>query len=66
MARRHLERNEKLNLQQLTELRNRLAAMPRSELDIFYKSTHNACSYAVRIPPPAMIQDLVQAWKELR
>jgi len=66
MVRRHREGSEKLSVQELGELRKRLAGMSRSDLDIFYKATHNACSYAVRLPPPIMIQELVQAWKELR
>jgi hypothetical protein len=40
--------------------------MPRHELEIFYKATHNACAYTVGRPPaPRLIQELVQAWKIL-
>jgi len=51
---------------QLAELRQRLKRMPRHELEIFYKATHNACAYTVGRPPaPRLIQELVQAWKIL-
>ena len=35
--------------------------MPRHELEIFFKATHNTCGYAVRLPSPRLIQELVQA-----
>jgi hypothetical protein len=57
---------EQLTADQLQELRRRLAAMPQHELAMFYRSTHNACRYEVRLPSPRMIQELVQAWKQLR
>ena len=50
----------------MAELRERLAVMPQHELALFYRVTHNACRYEVRLPSPRMIQELVQAWKELR
>ena len=40
--------------------------MPRHELEIFYKATHNACALRVRLPSARLIQELVQAWKILR
>jgi len=66
MARRHQANKDQLSSQDLVELRKQLAEMSRSTLDNFYKATHNACAYAIRLPPPSMIQELVQAWKELR
>ena len=67
MARRYsTPAKEKLTREHLEELRGRLEAMPRHELEIFYKATHNACRYALRLPSPRLIQELVQAWKALR
>jgi hypothetical protein len=57
---------EQLGDAELVELRERLAQMPRHQLDIYYRSTHNACRYVNRLPPARLIQELVQAWKELR
>lgn len=58
---------EQLTPAELGELRRRLAAMPSHELEIFYKATHNACRYAAgKLPSPRILQELVQAWKELR
>ena len=34
--------------------------MPRYELETFYKATHNACRYALRLPAPRLNQELVQ------
>ncbi len=51
---------------ELKELRLRLEAMPRHELETFYKATHNACRYVMRLPAPRLIQELVQAWRALR
>jgi hypothetical protein len=57
---------EQLDQAELGALRDRLAQMPRHQLEIFYRSTHNACRYVMRLPSPRLIQELVQAWKELR
>lgn len=57
---------EQLDRAQLDEVRKRLAAMPQHELAMFYRTTLNACRYEVRLPSPRMIQELVQAWKQLR
>ena len=40
--------------------------MPRHDLETFYKATHNACRYALRLPSPRLIQELVHAWRALR
>ena len=44
----------------------KLESMPRHELETFYKATHNACRYVLRLPSPRLIQELVQAWRALR
>lgn len=67
MARRpNQPASEQLQEAQLAELRERLARIPRHELEIFYRATHNACRYVNRLPSARLIQELVQAWKELR
>ena len=67
MARRpHSPSQEQLTPSELVELRRKLEAMPQHELEIFYKATHNACAFRVRLPSPRLIQELVQAWKVLR
>ena len=67
MARRSTKpSSEQLTRAELETLRHRLDAMPRYELETFYKATHNACRYVVRLPSPRMIQELVQAWRALR
>jgi len=67
MARRpNTGSQEQLNPSELQELRRTLEKMPRHELEIFYKATHNACAYRLRLPSPRLIQELVQAWKTLR
>ncbi len=43
----------------------RLEALPRYEVETFYKATHNACRYVTRLPSPRLIQGLVQAWRAL-
>ena len=57
---------EQLTASELLELRRKLEAMPRHELEIFYKATHNARRYVMRLPSARLIQELVQAWKILR
>src|ERR1035437_9350174 len=52
---------------ELDALRLRLSTMPLSDLEAFYKATHNACRYTeTRAPAPAVVQEFVQAWKQLR
>lgn len=67
MARRpNSPSQEQMTSSELLELRRKLESMPRHELEIFYKATHNACALRVRPPSPRLIQELVQAWKILR
>ena len=67
MARRREIGNEKLNETELAALRKRLSSMPLQGLESFYKAIHNACRYTeTRAPAPAVVQEFVQAWKQLR
>ena len=67
MARRpNAPTQEQLTASELLELRHKLESMPHHKLEIFYKATHSACRYVMRLPPPRLIQELVQAWKILR
>jgi hypothetical protein len=67
MARRREISNEKLSEADLVALRQRLSTMTLHDLESFYKATHNACRYTeIRAPAPAVIQEFVQAWKQLR
>jgi len=68
MARRpNMGSREQLTSAQLVELRSQFGAMSLNELEIFYRATHNACRYSgIRVPSPRIMQELVQAWKELR
>ena len=67
MARRRDISNEMLNEAELAALRQRLSAMTLHDLESFYKATHNACRYTeTRAPTPAVVQEFVQAWKQLR
>jgi hypothetical protein len=56
---------EQLTRDELEAVRVKLEAMPRHELETFYKATHNACRYVMRLPSPRLIQELVQAWRAL-
>ena len=67
MTRRREISNEKLTEADLAALRQRLSAMTLHDLEAFYKATHNACRYTeTRAPAPAVVQEFVQAWKQLR
>src|ERR1700733_6091520 len=67
MARRSASPSrEQLPRAELEALRKKLEAMPRHELETFYKATHNACRYALKLPSARLIQELVQAWRALR
>src|ERR1035438_5009082 len=67
MTRRREISNEKLSEAELVALRQRLSAMTLHDLESFYKATHNACRYTeTRAPAPALVQEFVQAWKQLR
>ena len=67
VPRRREINNETLSKSELAELRQRLADMKASELEIYYQARHNACRYTgVRVPAPCAVQEFVQAWKQLR
>jgi len=67
MARRREISNDRLNETELAALRQRLSTMPLHDLEAFYKATHNACRYTeTRAPAPAVVQEFVQTWKQLR
>jgi hypothetical protein len=68
MARRpNTGSREQLTQEELAALRKELEEMTLHQLETYYKATHNACSYSgVRVPAPRVIQELVQAWKQLR
>jgi len=52
--------------QQLEEHRAKLAAMKDWEVEHDYQASHNACRSIFHLPSPSMVQQFVQAWKELR
>ncbi|HCC57479.1 MAG TPA: hypothetical protein DEQ47_09480 [Solibacterales bacterium] len=58
--------HEQLSTQELAALRKQLSGMPPHELEIYYKASYAACQYNVRLPSPRLIQEFVQAWRELR
>lgn len=67
MARRpNTGSGEQLGRAELLDLRRTLEQMTRNELEVFYRATHNACRFVMRLPSPRLIQELVQAWKILR
>jgi hypothetical protein len=67
MTRRREINNETLNETELAALRLRLSTMSLHDLESFYKATHNACRYTeTRAPASAVVQEFVQAWKQLR
>lgn len=58
---------EQLTARELERLRKELEAMSPYEVELYYRATHNACAYKYqRVPSPRIIQELVQAWKQLR
>ena len=67
MTRRREISTEKLNEAELAALRQRLSTMTLHDLETFYRAAHNACRYTeVRAPAPAVVQEFVQVWKQLR
>lgn len=65
MARRHTP-TPQLTETELAELRVKLDAMPQNTLEIYYKATHNACRFVMRVPSARLMQELVTVWKALR
>ena len=56
-----------LTAEELATLRAQLADMNEHELKAFYRGAYHRCElHEFRIPSPRSIQELVQAWKQLR
>jgi hypothetical protein len=67
MARRSDASKEVLNREELKDLRHRLAHLSGSAVRDFYESCYLACRLARdHIPTARQIQELLQAWKQLR
>jgi hypothetical protein len=50
----------------IEEFRKRLAVMTDSKLQMTYKAAHNGCTYRHWSPAPAVVQEFVQVWREMR
>ncbi|MCU1335923.1 MAG: hypothetical protein JWO19_1504 [Bryobacterales bacterium] len=58
---------EALSATELADLRRKLAAMKEHEVKSFYRSAHFRCElHEYRLPSARSVQELVQAWKQLR
>jgi hypothetical protein len=67
MARRPDVSKEVLSREDLKDLRHRLAHLSGSAVRDFYESCYLACRVARdHFPSARQIQELVQAWKQLR
>ena len=52
---------------ELLQLREKLAQMQEHELKAFYRGAYNRCElHECRFPTARSLQELVQAWKQLR
>ena len=66
MARRH-QPEEVLSPKDLNALRERLRMMSGTAVQDFYRGAHLACQVGLgHFPSARAIQELVQAWKQLR
>jgi hypothetical protein len=67
MARRPRPPEEILTREDLAELQQRLSMMSVTAVQDFYRYTHNTCRiFPGHFPSPRAIQELVQAWKQMR
>jgi hypothetical protein len=67
MARRPRPPDEMLSPRGLAELQQRLSMMSITAVQDFYQYTHSACRiYPGHFPSARSIQELVQAWKQMR
>ena len=67
MARRLRPADEVLSRKDLAELQRRLAMMSQMAVEDFYQSAHMVCRIGPgHFPTARAIQDLVQAWKQMR
>lgn len=56
-----------MSVEDLAKLKQRLAMLSRSSLRDFYNDAYARCALCSdRVPEPAAIQELVQAWKAMR
>ena len=67
MARRPKPPDDVLSPRDLAELRERLSMMGASAVQDFYRSAHFVCRIGPgHFPSARAIQELVQAWKQMR
>jgi hypothetical protein len=67
MARRPRPPEEVLTRKDLDALKQRLAMMSKTAVEDFYRSAHFVCRIGPgHFPSPRAIQELVQAWKQIR
>jgi hypothetical protein len=67
MARSPKPSEEILTRRDLEELQRRLSMMSMTAVQDFYQYTHSACRiFPGYLPSPRAIQELVQAWKQMR
>ena len=67
MARRARIADEVLSRKDLAELQRRLSMMSQTAVQDFYQSTHLVCRIGPgHFPSARAIQELVQAWKQMR
>jgi len=67
MARRPPPADEVLSPTDLAELKQRLSMMGVSAVQDFYRSAHSVCRIGPgHFPSARAIQELVQAWKQMR
>jgi hypothetical protein len=57
---------DKLNAEQLADLRRKIDSMKLHELENYYRVIYTTCEYRVmRVPQPESIQTLVQVWRRM-
>jgi hypothetical protein len=67
MARRPRPPEEILTRKDLAEIQQRLSMMSVTAVEDFYQYTHNTCRIGPRhFPSPRAMQELIQAWKQMR
>jgi hypothetical protein len=67
MARRPRAPEEVLTRKDLEDLQQRLSMMSVTAVQDFYQYTHNTCRlYPDHFPSPRAMQELIQAWKQIR
>ena len=67
MAKRPDVLKQVLSREDLAELQRRLHQMSVTGVEDFYRTAYIACRLdGDRVPSPRLIQELVQAWKQMR